>query len=67
MHETVPGAHLVDAGNELPDPLPHGRPLVDVVQLGHPSALAPVDRHIEAMALEERVGQGVVWCGDVAW
>ena len=58
MQEAVARAHLVDAGDELPDALAHGRPFVDVVQLGYAAALAAIDSDVKAMALEEGIGHG---------
>ena len=63
VQEAVARAHLVDAGDELPDALAHGRPFVDVVQLGHAAALTAIDGDVEAMAFEERVGHGRIVLG----
>ena len=63
MQEAVARAHLVDAGDELPDALAHGWSFVDVVQLGHAAALTAIDGDVETMALEERVGHGRIVLG----
>ena len=60
VQEAVARAHLVDAGDELPDALAHGRPFVDVVQLGHAATLTAIDGDVKAMAFEERVGHGCI-------
>ena len=50
MQEAVARAHLVDAGDELPDALAHGRSFVDAVQLEHAAALTTIDGNVKAMA-----------------
>ena len=63
VQEAVARAHLVDAGDELPDALAHGWSFVDVVQLGHAAALTAIDGDVKAMAFEERVGHGRIVLG----
>ena len=63
VQEAVACTHLMDTGDELPDALAHGRPFVDVVQLGHAAALTAIDGDVKAMAFEERVGHGRIVLG----